>query len=48
MHLGQVVISKSNVSDKNELNTESLSKGVYFVRVINGKVLSTTKLIISN
>lgn len=45
--LGQVVISKSNVSDKNELNTESLSKGVYFVRVTNGKELSTTKLIIS-
>jgi hypothetical protein len=45
--LGQVVLTKSNVSEKNELNTESLAKGVYFVKVSNGKESSTSKLIIS-
>jgi hypothetical protein len=45
--LGQVVITRSNLTEKNELNTESLSKGVYFVRVGSGKSFTTTKLIIS-
>jgi hypothetical protein len=45
--LGQVVISRNNLTEKNVLNTESLSKGVYFVRVGSGKNFSTSKLIIS-
>lgn len=45
--LGQVVLATSNVSDKNELNTESLAKGVYFVKVSNGKESATSKLIIN-
>lgn len=45
--LGQVVLSRTNVSDKNELNTESLAKGVYFVRIGNGKNVTTTKLVIN-
>ncbi len=45
--LGQVVLTRTNLTEKNELNTESLSKGVYFVRVSNGKESSTSKLIIN-
>lgn len=45
--LGQVVMTRSSLTDKNELNTESLSKGVYFVRVGSGKNYTTSKLIIS-
>lgn len=45
--LGQVVLTKTNLTEKNELNTESLAKGVYFVRVTNGKESSTSKLIIN-
>jgi hypothetical protein len=45
--LGQVVLTRNNVTEKNELNTDSLPKGVYFVRVGNGKNVTTNKLIIS-
>jgi hypothetical protein len=45
--IGQVVLTRTNLTEKNELNTESLSKGVYFVRVSNGKESSTSKLIIN-
>ncbi len=45
--LGQVVITRGSLTEKNELNTESLSKGVYFVRVGSGKSFTTSKLIIS-
>lgn len=45
--LGQVVLTRGNVTEKNELNTESLAKGVYFVRVGNGKTATTNKLIIN-
>jgi hypothetical protein len=45
--LGQVVITRNNLTEKNELNTESLTKGVYFVRVGSGKSFTTSKLIIS-
>lgn len=45
--LGQVVLTRTDLSDKNELNTESLAKGVYFVRVGNGKQTTTTKLVIN-
>lgn len=45
--LGQVVITRNNLTEKNELNTESLTKGIYFVRVGSGKSFTTTKLVIS-
>ncbi len=45
--LGQVVITRTNLTEKNELNTESLTKGIYFVRVGSGKDFTTTKLVIS-
>lgn len=45
--LGQVVLTRTNLTEKNELNTESFAKGVYFVRVSNGKEASTSKLIIN-
>ncbi|MGE0568262.1 MAG: T9SS type A sorting domain-containing protein [Bacteroidia bacterium] len=45
--LGQVVLTENRVSDKNVINTESLAKGVYFVKVSDGTRSSTTKLIIS-
>jgi PKD repeat protein len=46
--LGQVVYTKNNVSDRNEISTASLAQGVYFVRVTNGKEVATTKLVINN
>ncbi|MBP9067962.1 MAG: T9SS type A sorting domain-containing protein [Bacteroidia bacterium] len=45
--LGQVVITRNNLTEKNDLNTESLTKGIYFVRVGSGKDFTTTKLVIS-
>jgi hypothetical protein len=45
--LGQVVMTRTNLSDENVLNTESLSKGVYFVRVGSAKNFTTSKLIIN-
>jgi hypothetical protein len=45
--LGQVVITSNDVTEKNELNTESLTKGIYFVRVGSGKNFTTSKLVIS-
>ena len=45
--LGQVVITHANITEKNELNTESLTKGIYFVKVGNAKNFTTSKLVIS-
>lgn len=46
--LGQVVYTKNNVSDRNEISTAAFAQGVYFVRVTNGKEVATTKLVINN
>lgn len=45
--LGQVVISKNNLVEKNEIDIQSLAKGVYFVKVTSGNESNTSKLIIS-
>ncbi len=44
--LGQVVLTQRGNVYKNELNVETLSNGVYFVKVRDGKQSSTSKLII--
>jgi hypothetical protein len=46
--LGQVVYTKNNVSDVNEISTSGLAQGVYFVRVTKGKEVATSKLVINN
>lgn len=44
--LGQVVLTQRGNVYKNTLSTESLSNGVYFIKVRDGKQSSTSKLII--
>lgn len=44
--LGQKVISLKNVSELNTVNVASLTSGVYFVTVSNGKQKATQKLVI--
>jgi hypothetical protein len=45
--IGQMVIPSQEISDNSaEINVSSLSKGVYIVRVSNGKEVSNTKLVI--
>ncbi len=44
--LGQVVLTQKANAYKNTVNIQSLAKGVYFVRVSDGKQSSTSKLVI--
>ncbi len=44
--LGQKVISLKNVSELNTVNVASLTSGIYFVTVSNGKQKATQKLVI--
>ncbi len=44
--LGQKVVSVKNLQDSNSINVASLTSGVYFVTVTNGKQKATQKLVI--
>jgi hypothetical protein len=45
--LGQVVVTRTNLVENNEIDIQSLAKGVYFVKVTSGNESNTSKLIIS-
>ncbi len=44
--LGKVVLIKNNLSENNEINLNTITKGIYFVRVKKDKEISITKLIV--
>ncbi|MBL7918101.1 MAG: T9SS type A sorting domain-containing protein, partial [Bacteroidia bacterium] len=44
--LGKVVMERNNLEETNELNLTTLNKGVYFIRIKNGKENCINKLII--
>jgi len=44
--IGQLVMRKENLEEETRLNTSSLSKGIYIVKVTNGKQVATGKLVI--
>lgn len=44
--IGQKVLVKTNLSEQNQIETATLPEGIYIVKVINGKQVATSKLII--
>ena len=44
--LGQSVLNVSNLTETNSINVSTLTSGVYFVTVTNGKQKATQKLVI--
>ncbi|WP_415375608.1 T9SS type A sorting domain-containing protein [Patiriisocius sp. Uisw_017] len=45
--LGQLVITKNNISADAQMNVSSLVTGTYFVKISNGNVTTTKKLLVS-